>query len=383
MEELQMEPIQNEKKRVHALIEFLRLLKEGPVTKEIFAGYDWALSSATSYEVNEALHKVLEAALDIDAWKTPVARFVRSVSRGLDSENLPEYSEKSIFARLEQENQAIERDLASIQELIQRVRQGQAHKTELRDTIGAIRGLKDHYVSLQNELFPLFEQASPNHNCVSLMWSLQDDVLKLQAMLKTSTESSETISADLAFWNAVGAFYMTAGMLIYRERRILYPVASRAIPEHLADPCSCTTSQQSPSSIHESTFSCETGSLDAKVLEIILKTLPLDISFIGPDDRVRFYSDPPYRIFPRNPAVIGRLVQNCHPPKSVAMVEEILRSFKQGDKNSAEFWIQIQERFVHIQYFALRDKTGLYVGTLEVSQDATHIRALEGEKRLL
>ena len=117
-------------------------------------------------------------------------------------------------------------------------------------------------------------------------------------------------------------------------------------------------------------------------LEAILRLLPLDIAFIGPDDTVAFYSDPPHRIFPRNPAIIGRLVQNCHPEKSVARVEAILSSFKDGSKDSAEFYLTVEGRFVHIEYMAVRNNKGTYLGTLEVTQDATRLRALEGEKRL-
>jgi len=118
-------------------------------------------------------------------------------------------------------------------------------------------------------------------------------------------------------------------------------------------------------------------------LEAIFSVLPVDISFIGSDDRVKYYSDPPHRIFPRSPAIIGRLVQNCHPPKSVATVEKILESFKSGDEDTAEFWLTVKERFIHIRYYAVRGESGEYLGTLEVSQDVTGIRALEGEKRLL
>jgi len=130
-------------------------------------------------------------------------------------------------------------------------------------------------------------------------------------------------------------------------------------------------------------FASKTGSLTQDQLEAIFNVLPLDIAFIGSDDRVKFYSDPPHRIFPRSPAVIGRLVQNCHPPKSVAVVEEILRTFKSGERDSAEFWLDLHGKFVHIEYFAVRGPDGTYLGTLESSMDATHLRSLEGEKRLL
>ena len=101
------------------------------------------------------------------------------------------------------------------------------------------------------------------------------------------------------------------------------------------------------------------------------------------DDRVRFFSQTRERIFPRSPAIIGRKVQQCHPPASVHRVQRILDDFRSGVRGEAEFWIQMGGKFIHIRYLALRDPAGTYGGTLEVSQDVTHIRALEGERRLL
>jgi DUF438 domain-containing protein len=127
----------------------------------------------------------------------------------------------------------------------------------------------------------------------------------------------------------------------------------------------------------------DTGTLGAEQLNLLLTHLPLDVSFVDENDEVRYYSATPERIFPRSPGVIGRKVQNCHPPKSVGTVERILAAFKAGRKDHADFWIQMRGRFLHIRYFAVRDAQGAYRGCLEVSQDVTEIRALEGERRLL
>jgi DUF438 domain-containing protein len=127
----------------------------------------------------------------------------------------------------------------------------------------------------------------------------------------------------------------------------------------------------------------DTGQLTADQVNLILTHLPVDISFVNENDEVSYYSATPDRIFPRSPAVIGRKVQNCHPPKSVGMVEKILSSFRDGSKDEAEFWIQMAGRFIQIRYFAVRDSAGRYRGCLEVSQDVTHIRELAGQKRLL
>ncbi|HUX41527.1 MAG TPA: DUF438 domain-containing protein [Rectinemataceae bacterium] len=127
----------------------------------------------------------------------------------------------------------------------------------------------------------------------------------------------------------------------------------------------------------------EVGSLSAEVINLIMKRLPIDLSFVDAEDKVAWYSDSPDRLFPRSPGVIGRDVRNCHPPKSLAVVERILREFREGKKDEARFWIEMGGKFIIIEYFAVRDASGRYLGTLEGSQDATGIRALSGQRRLL
>ena len=118
----------------------------------------------------------------------------------------------------------------------------------------------------------------------------------------------------------------------------------------------------------------DTGQLTPDQVNLMLTHLPVDISFVNENDEVAYYSASPERIFPRSPGVIGRKVQNCHPPKSVGMVEKILAEFKAGTKIRADFWIQMQGKFLLIRYFAVRDAEGKYRGCLEVSQDVTAIQ---------
>ena len=118
-------------------------------------------------------------------------------------------------------------------------------------------------------------------------------------------------------------------------------------------------------------------------INLMLTHLPVDLTFVDENDRVAYYSEGPARIFPRSPAIIGREVRNCHPPKSVHLVNKILDEFKSGSRETAEFRIELGGRFIYIRYFAVRDARGVYMGTLEVSQDLTEIRRLEGESRLL
>jgi len=126
-----------------------------------------------------------------------------------------------------------------------------------------------------------------------------------------------------------------------------------------------------------------TGALTPAQLRGLFGALPLDITFVDADDRVRYFSEGPDRVFARSKAILGRKVQHCHPPKSVHIVEQIVDDFKSGRQSVAEFWITLHGKFVHIRYFAVRDETGTYQGTLEVTQDLTRLRALAGERRLL
>ncbi len=126
----------------------------------------------------------------------------------------------------------------------------------------------------------------------------------------------------------------------------------------------------------------EHGYLSPDEVNAIFKHLPLDVTFIDKNDRVKFFSGGD-RLFFRSPSIIGRPVQMCHPPRSVHIVNKILNAFKSGERDHADFWIQMGDKFVYIRYFAVRNDAGEYIGTLEVTQEVSCIRALQGEKRLL
>ena len=126
-----------------------------------------------------------------------------------------------------------------------------------------------------------------------------------------------------------------------------------------------------------------TGAFSPHELEFVLNSLPVDITYVGRDDRVNYFSDSSERIFPRTKAVIGRSVQRCHPEKSVHAVNQILDDFRAGARDEAEFWINIEGRLIHIRYFAVRDGGGEYLGCVEMTQDITDIQKIAGQKTLL
>ena len=126
-----------------------------------------------------------------------------------------------------------------------------------------------------------------------------------------------------------------------------------------------------------------TGKLTLEQINLLFRHLPVDLSYVDENELVKFYSDTPHRIFPRSANVIGREVKNCHPAKSVHIVEEIVEKFRSGEQSQAEFWINKPGLFIYVIYTAVRDENGKFRGVLEMMQDCTHIRELEGSRTLL
>ena len=140
---------------------------------------------------------------------------------------------------------------------------------------------------------------------------------------------------------------------------------------------------ESSSDSEEKVLDVAEGKLTLEQINLLYQHLPVDISFVDENDIVKFYTDTKHRVFPRSKGVIGREVRNCHPPKSLYLVEEIIDKFRSGEQSKAEFWINKPGVFIYIIYVAIRDKNGKFRGVMEMMQDCTHIRAMEGEQRLL
>jgi hypothetical protein len=130
-------------------------------------------------------------------------------------------------------------------------------------------------------------------------------------------------------------------------------------------------------------ISLPSGSFTVEELLAILNTLPADMTFVDRNDKVKYFSQGAERIFQRNRAILNRDVRHCHPPASAHIVERIIEDFKSGRESRAPFWIRMGGKFIHIEYFALRNGNGEYLGTLEVSHDVERYRRLEGERRIL
>ena len=164
---------------------------------------------------------------------------------------------------------------------------------------------------------------------------------------------------------------------------VAFAAGRRAVPLRMAGAPAARRGESRPDAVGSGLVVLPTGALSLEQMKAVFATLPLDVTFVDADDRVRFFSEGKDRVFARPKAILGRLVQHCHPPSSVDVVERILSDFRSGRQHVAEFWIDFKGRFVHVRYFALRDAQGAYLGTLEVTQDLTRERALGGERRLL
>lgn len=270
-----------------------------------------------------------------------------------------------------------------------------AAKAGLKQATEDLSAIIRHYERKENQLFPMME----SHDLTAppkVMWELHDDI---RAMFKDALEKLGQDDHSAAV-SAVSELTVAVRDMIFKEERILLPMVFEAFTEEewvrvrrgeaeigfaWTDPGDAWLQDKGTPDANLSAHglvSLDAGQLEPAVLNAILKHLPIDMTFVGPDDRVAYFSQTDERIFPRSEGIIGRHVSNCHPPKSVHMVEEILAKFKNGERDTAEFWIQLGGKFIHIRYFAVR-LHGNYLGCLEVSQDATDIRDLEGEQRLL
>lgn len=257
------------------------------------------------------------------------------------------------------------------------------------------------YTRKENQLFPFLEKRGwfgPSQG----MWRLQDDNRALIKEVRGLIESGQHQLLN----NKVSFMLSEIQRLITIEEFKLFPMAFELLkPEDWKEMRHGeseigwmhrkATARPSPQAsetagnldgfgtLANNLLKMNEGVLDLEQLNLIFQFMPFDITFVDENDRVRFYNRGEERVFPRSAGVIGREVRFCHPPKSVSTVLEILEKFKAGQQDVAEFWIQVKGRFIHIRYFAVRDTNRKYRGVIEVSQDVTDIKNLQGERRLL
>ncbi|MGG1444746.1 DUF438 domain-containing protein [Brevibacillus laterosporus] len=255
-----------------------------------------------------------------------------------------------------------------------------------------------HYSRKENLLFPYLEKYGI-YGPTKVMWGVDDSI---RSAIKDVKQKLTNYSGDKkAALDGIAFVISEVNEMIFKEENILFPMALQTLTEdewvkiaHESDEIGyCLTGPDAvwepkrkaitKQSISEGFIHLATGILSIKQLELMMNHLPVDITFIDKDDIVRYYSHGKERIFARTKAVIGRTVQNCHPPKSVHIVEKLLEDFKSGNKDCEDFWIKFQDKYVYIRYFAIRSEDGEYMGTLEFTQNINPIQEIQGEKRIL
>jgi len=267
-----------------------------------------------------------------------------------------------------------------------------------------------HYLREENVLFPNLEKHGITEP-PAIMWMEHNQIRDKKKTLNKLIENYGASSFQ-EFKAQLGELAETLNSLLashfFKENNILFPTALRVITEdewkairsefdEIGYCCFTPPELTAPQIVEaekeeeaipmqkETPFALqfETGTLTKEEVEALLNALPVDITFVDKNDTVRYFNKAEKRIFVRTKAVIGRKVQLCHPQKSIHIVNRILEAFKEGKKDVAEFWITLNNRLIHIRYFAVRDRKGEYLGTMEVTQDITDIKKIEGEKRLL
>ncbi|NOZ78799.1 MAG: DUF438 domain-containing protein [Acidobacteria bacterium] len=312
------------------------------------------------------------------------------------------------------ENQAIIEIVGRYREVLQGLRTGDGAANvdlleEWRRVHDSLARVDNHYQRKEHLVFPYLEKAGLT-GPPKVMWGVDDEIRSMLKAVGELLESAGELHAqelDLAVETLIEPMLRKIESMVEKEDRILWPMALehlsqndwqevvagwREFGELLAEPAGIwlplatgvsPAPGPDPARNSAGAIALPSGGLSVEQLTAMLNTLPVDITFVDAEDTVAYFSEGPDRVFARSRTVLGRKVQNCHPPKSLHIVQRIVDEFREGTRDVAEFWIQQGGRFVHIRYFPVRAADGRFLGTLEMTQDVTAIRALEGERRLL
>ena len=327
---------------------------------------------------------------------------LRSSAADAGSESHP----VSLFQAENREIMSLTDDILSAAENL--VAGGSDAREAVAEQLERLRPVDIHYKRKEQVLFPFLERhdfGGPS----TVMWGKHDDI---RAMLKTAiaglADAASTEEIETWLHDSFEPMVEEVRSMVTKEENILFPASLERLTEQewvevlkssdeigyaFIDPPSETDfavkdlralkREGLKVESTEQTVRFPSGALGLDELLATLNCLPVDITYVGADDRVRYFSEGPSRVFPRPRAIIGRRVQDCHPPKSIDRVKKILEDLKSGRKNHEDFWLELKGRFIHIRYLALRGNDGRYMGTVEVTQDLTELRALKGEKRLV
>jgi DUF438 domain-containing protein len=394
--------INNREYRKQAIKDLLKQLHAGKSVDEVKAQFEEAFGGVAASEISEAEQALISEGLPVsevqrlcDVHAAVFKGSVDQIHAPRSAEDTPGHPAHTLKA----ENRAAERLISrKIRPHIEALRGGDADAAKaLKADLVQLAQLDTHYVKKEMLLFPYMEKygitAPPK-----VMWGVDDEI---RGMIRQAAEAADAGSADAA--DKAEAAADKAAEMIFKEENILLPMLLEVLTgeewQHIAEQSEelgwcliprppvwkpeAEKAKPAPAAAQAGDISMPTGFLSAREVAARLDTLPVDITFVGKDDTVRYFSQTAERVFPRTRAIIGRKVSDCHPPASVHIVEGIVEDFKSGKKTHEDFWIRMGGKYVYIRYFAVRDAAGEYLGVLEVTQDIAPIQEITGEKRLV
>jgi PAS domain S-box-containing protein len=383
--------------KINRLLEYVKGLKSNENGVELYNEYKDTIVNVNPQEAFEVFKMLLDEGSKPNEILVFLDKVINAFYKGLSSHKWEKPKNDNFLKDMNLENEGLVKKTDEIKELLKES-DLKTKKEKIITKITELEEFNDHYMKKENILFPYMEKAAPKFEGTKIMWSLHDVVRNL---LKTTKEilHDENSTAQEVNVAIANLFFGILGVK-KKEELILFPSACEVLSERDWYEMHKQSLEYNFPFIHKNkdneydgnnmnedfskgVFKTETGQLTFDEIALIFNNLPVDMTFVDEDNKVRYFTRPKDRIFPRSPAVIGRNVNNCHPPESVHVVEEIIESFRAGKEDQAKFWINMKGKMILIQYFALRDSEGTYKGVLEVSQDITEIKSLEGERRLL
>ncbi len=384
--------------RLKKLIEVSELtLRTGNARSFIIANQDF-IPTVIPSDFILLFHELVNKGYGIEELKTCSSKILNIFHIPIDNFKRIEPMPHTFLATLEANNAEMEKVLNAISPVFKKFNK-QPDNTEFRDQLIQLfiklNSFSSYYVIKENVLFPIIEQAWPDYRCLQIMWSFHDDIKRNIKNILKALESKTDSSKEFNSW--IGDVFFNMLTIKFRDEKILFPYMLETIPEErinnmikesndigfpFVQPAK-TSFKEEKITINKDKANLGTGSLTVEQIKLIFNHLPVDITYVDENDTVQYFSTPKKRIFPRTTAIIGRKVSNCHPPESVHVVEKIVAELRNGTKDQADFWIKMNGEYIMIQYFAVRDENKNYKGVIEVSQEITDIKAIEGEKRLL
>ena len=404
--------------RLEALKQIIRDLHAGHPMDELTARFGELIEDIEAGEIAAMEQRLIEEGMPESEVKRLCDVHVQVFAGALDAHDAVSAPEGHPIDTFQRENRALLQVTTSLRKVAGAIREADDQDETwtrlgptMMHTLARFGEAERHYLRKEHQLFPLLERHGIEGPS-KVMWALHDDV---RALLK---ETNAALARDDAEQTARGAEQLaqTAEDMVTKEEKVLFPMALETLsdaewaeiraeegeigyafvtgvapwpaqasgvgPDAAPAGAAGAPAGQAAGSGPAGLLDLQTGGLSLEQLNLVLGALPLDFQYVDEHDKVRFYSEG-HRIFPRSPAVIGRKVQNCHPPQSVHKVQQIIDAFRAGEQSTAEFWIEMGGRFLHIRYFAVRDAAGAYRGVVETVQDVAGIRALEGQRRLL